>query len=205
MTSSRVNPNDQNDKGLFLLIHLIQSKIKLSSKERAIRIHLERGADVNKQDHQKRTPLIFACQEQPELVKILIENGAQIDLRCQEGMTPLMHLLNTWILIPWMLYPSSFSKEKSKTIVETITLLLSHGADPTEKIFNGKTFLEMLSKRYFTRETITLLIYPVLCNFATFGFSVPNFLFLSEEQNDYLACLYHDTALRQSLHRPVHG
>jgi len=60
-------------------------------KENIARYLIDRGANVNAQDKDGCTPLMFACQEnQPGTAELLVNKGAKLDLQDKEGGTALM-------------------------------------------------------------------------------------------------------------------
>ena len=191
------------------LNNIISSGLNLRSKETALRLLLEKGFDVNQTDSlRKETPLIVACRKRPELVQVLLENGAQVDLRCQNNMTAFLHFVRRWLILPWIQYSNLpyFEKERKESqifFLDTITLLLRHGADPTEKFPNGETLLQILAQNYHGENVITSLIYPMLCEFVTFGFTLTKTPYLSADQKDHLAYLSRNALLRQLLVPPL--
>lgn len=80
---------------------------------------LDAGADPNEQDLLGMTPLhITACRGCPDLVKLLIERGADLDITNRDGRTPLFSACT------WSLHGDS-------DFAECAILLLDAGADPT--------------------------------------------------------------------------
>jgi len=103
-------------------IALCQSGTR-SEVERAIRA----GANVNAANENGWTALHFAAlyNDDPEVVKLLLENGANIDARDEYGDTPLMNAVI-----------SQFPRH--------ILLLLNHGADPNVVNNAGETASDFL-------------------------------------------------------------
>jgi len=59
-------------------------------EEREVLLCLSRGNDPNMPDGDGWTPLHWACyRQQPEMVKLLLEKGASVELRSFSGDTPL--------------------------------------------------------------------------------------------------------------------
>ena len=76
---------------------------------------LERGANVNAQEEDESTPLhpvSFQCHWHPELVRMLLEHGADVSVRNNLGLTP------------------SLLASRSRN-VEVIRIHLERGADAT--------------------------------------------------------------------------
>jgi ankyrin repeat protein len=57
-----------------------------------IRVLIEAGADVNSQNEDGWTALMFAAtfNTTPEVIRMLIEAGADVEVRTEAGWTPLM-------------------------------------------------------------------------------------------------------------------
>jgi ankyrin repeat protein len=73
---------------------------------------IRHGASVNAQDHGGWTALHFAAQEyRPELVRLLVQSGADLSLRDENGNSPL------WAAVM-----------HSRGRTEVARLLLEHGA-----------------------------------------------------------------------------
>ena len=92
------------------------SKSVTDGNVEAVKQHLADGADVNVKDEAREfTPLHFATQNgQKEIVELLIADGAYVNAKMNNGMTPL----DCSALIP----PSS-----NKT--EIVDLLSKHGGE----------------------------------------------------------------------------
>ena len=50
---------------------------------------LRKGADVNVQDNEGRTPFILSCDYQPKMISFLLERGADPGLQYEDGRGPL--------------------------------------------------------------------------------------------------------------------
>lgn len=62
-----------------------------NNQKRAVQVLLKRGStDINQQDDTGRTPLMYACwNNAPDVVKQLLDHGADTDISDREGRTPL--------------------------------------------------------------------------------------------------------------------
>ncbi len=62
-----------------------------NNRKSVVQTFLKRGGiDVNKRDESGNTPLIYACMKNArDLVKILLENGADANLGNQSNLMPL--------------------------------------------------------------------------------------------------------------------
>ncbi len=79
------------------------------------------GYDINAPDSNNWTPLHFAAQANcPEVVKLLIENGANIEAREVNGNTPL------WV-----------ATMNSNQGAQAVEILINFGANPDEKNIHG--------------------------------------------------------------------
>lgn len=79
------------------------------------------GQDVNAPDNDSWTPLHFAAQANcVEVIKLLIENGANIEAQEVNGNTPL------WV-----------ATMNSNNNTEMVTELVNAGADPDTKNIHG--------------------------------------------------------------------
>lgn len=84
------------------------------------------GADVNKPDENGWTPLMLAAYSgNKDIVKLLIDKGASINMKNTVGITPLLAATT---------FPAS-----RKYAVEVVKLLLENGADINSENNEGKT------------------------------------------------------------------
>lgn len=80
----------------------------------AFQVLISEGVDVNETDYNNLTALYYACRDGlVAMAKILIENGATIDVRDPHGNTPLMKAVY---------YSEHYG-------VELVSLLIENGAD----------------------------------------------------------------------------
>ena len=87
-----------------------------------VKLFLERGAQVDLQDNNGRSSLMWASNEgQTEVVKLLLERGARVDLQDNDGWSSLMCTKQT----------------------EVVELLLERGAQMDLRNNNGRTALEV--------------------------------------------------------------
>ena len=107
--------------------------------------HGTRRAHVNAGDAHLRTPLHLAAEVGcPEVTRILLEHGADVGLRDNDGRVPL-HLVSGW----WRV------KDENKRLILT-RLLLEHSADVNAQDMRGATPLHLAS--YHRRPTIARLL-----------------------------------------------
>ena len=59
-----------------------------------VKLLLERGAKVNKQNGSGETALMWASLGHHDVVKLLLERGAKVNKQDKEGKTALMHVRN---------------------------------------------------------------------------------------------------------------
>ena len=98
--------------------------------------------EINFQNGRRQTSLIIACRNSNtycdnEIVKLLLENGADPNLKDIDGCTALMKAC---------IYFNNYSN------IETVKLLLENGADINLKDYNGYTALMMACKYSNTRS-----------------------------------------------------
>ncbi|KAH3846671.1 protein phosphatase 1 regulatory subunit 27-like isoform X1 [Dreissena polymorpha] len=83
--SLQVDISGINDAGLTPLHQAV-----LDGNEAAVRLLVNHGADVNKQDKDSWTPLHAACAEgHADIVQFLLENGADKNILTEQGERPL--------------------------------------------------------------------------------------------------------------------
>jgi Ankyrin repeats (3 copies)/Ankyrin repeat len=105
-----------------------------------VQVLLEFGVDVNAQNSNLLTPLIFASTgygDHLRVARLLIEQGADPNSRDWRGFTPLHHAL-----------------ERSR--IEMACILIEHGASVEVKDNNGRTPLDIASEEQ--REEIIKLL-----------------------------------------------
>jgi ankyrin repeat protein len=124
---------------------------------------LERGADVNALDKDHQTPLLLAMQyDRSDLVRFLLEHGADPNLEGASGKTPL-HMLSDCradciLVVAQSLLErgadvNALDKDHQTPLLlaaryersDLVRLLLEHGADPNLEGGGGETPLHILS------------------------------------------------------------
>ena len=101
----------------------------------------DKSVDINEQDDEKNTPLMYACEEGMEdIVKLLVENGANINLQGEYGETALRKVDS----------PDSISIAKDIT-----RYLIENGANPHLKEDNGMNALvDSITKEIYVKYLI---------------------------------------------------
>ncbi|KAK6183473.1 hypothetical protein SNE40_010949 [Patella caerulea] len=144
------DPNHVDCTGFTPLIHAV-----LEEDDKLLRLLLELGADVNKIDNRGETPLHFAVHNGIELLKYMIQNGADINVTSRyERNTPLMEAMVTRKkeIVQMLLdnpkldvNATNFRKETALTIAvrvrrrELLPLLIARGADSNHVDCTGFT------------------------------------------------------------------
>jgi ankyrin repeat protein len=134
----------------------------------AVRSLLGRGAAVNAREsrHGQTALMLAASQEHPEVVKVLLEHGAEHGARSQGGFTPLLfaarqgNLEIARLLLEAGGNPNDATPQEGNALVlaaasgheEVALLLLEKGADPNAMDENGATALH-----YAVGKGMTLL------------------------------------------------
>jgi ankyrin repeat protein len=102
----------------------------------AVKLFLERGADLKAEHkHTKLTPLAYALAQrntEMEVIKLLVEKGADVNATDTQGLTPLTSIL---------------TKSNNKQVLETAKYLMEHGADINAKTKNGMHVFEWIVAR----------------------------------------------------------
>jgi ankyrin repeat protein len=124
-----VNTSFGTDK--WNLLHLALVSLTVPPNPRIVKHLIGLGTDVNARDWRLWTPLHFAVRTgNGEVVKMLIEAGAQVDLPNDEGVTPLHLCL---LKLPFN--------------VQIVEILLESGANPDSNYGAGtvRNYLKALS------------------------------------------------------------
>jgi ankyrin repeat protein len=107
------NINSQDKLGSTPLLHACWD-----NRTEAAEALLDAGADPNLGSNWKQTPLMYAAEHgNAVLVQALIDHKADVNANCDQG-TPL-------------LFATVSSKSSTQDKIQTIQILLTHGADPS--------------------------------------------------------------------------
>jgi ankyrin repeat protein len=91
-----------------------------------------------------RPPLhVAAMDKNPELVKSLINSGANVNEKDELGWTPLH-----------MVFATQSSLDKSEIFINTVRVLLSHNADINAKTNDGTTVLMLAAGTFMAKPEI---------------------------------------------------
>jgi cytohesin len=88
---------------------------------------VDAGADVNARTATTGESPLHAAAEYPQVARVLLEHGANVHARDNDGRTPLHHAAN-----------------RAGASAEAIRLLLRAGADPNARDNNGRTPMHLL-------------------------------------------------------------
>ena len=117
---------------------------------------LQTGSDPNERDERGRTPLMVAAKHENRIaVRLLLEFGAQIDVKDATGSTPLLaasSLAMKEFLLEMGAHPD-FGRLGGQTATaffvsfgqrDIVKLLLRYGADPQEKTRGARSIQEFI-------------------------------------------------------------
>ena len=135
--------NAKNRNGVIPLHNLVKCYRKVQLIDTVRLLIIEHGADVNaKAMFIDGTPLLFLCMDQTEndnlidVIRLLIEKGADANFRRNDGYTPLHALCEFY--------------EKYDFLMDIVHLMVEEGADLNDDGFSEGTPLQMLRKRGFS-------------------------------------------------------
>lgn len=131
-----------------------------------VRYLIENGANVNLQDNDGKTALLWAASNSLENAKILLENEAKVNIAANDGMTPFIQ--------------ASLGVSSGKVPIEMCELLRKHGANVnaslTRKNASGWTALHYASVNGNIKLVKYLIKHGANVNKATAEGSSPLFL-----------------------------
>jgi ankyrin repeat protein len=150
-----------NDDGKSLLHLLSERRIRDEGNALdLIRLSLGYGADVNRRDEKKQTPLLLAMRQgSSKLVKILLENGADSNAKNDNGKTSL-HMLSGHLM-------------NEEDAVDRARLLLEHGAEVNIRDNDNQTPLLLAMGRDLFKLVRTLIEHGADADAANNGSKTP--------------------------------
>jgi ankyrin repeat protein len=91
------------------------------------------GADVNIADDPREPPLHLAIEQMwIEIIRRLIQAGADVNRSVPDGWTPLVHAIDSESDAAWQAY-----NDVGRASTEIVELLLASGAEPTASAFEA--------------------------------------------------------------------
>ncbi|KAF5965082.1 ankyrin repeat-containing protein [Fusarium coicis] len=131
--------------------------------------------EIDPEDCYNRTPLLFAVNNgHAATATLLLENGANIELRMIDGWTPLLHAINRGrvgivnLLLrkgarvkPMMEIPSLMSHPLRERHLGVVKLLLEHGAVEEIRRFSNENLLLRAAKMQDHRLARQLVLHKV--------------------------------------------
>lgn len=132
----------------------------IGGHEGTVRALIERQFPLNQIGENGHTPLQFACIINPnqQLIKLLLESGANPNLQGERGFTPLMSCIDGW---------------DRGVRAQAAQLLLAHGADPNIKNNQGETALSIAAYRGNVRAAQLLLDHGAITNIVDYSGQTP--------------------------------
>lgn len=125
--------NDENAKNIALLAAAYSNDF-----EECERLVEEEGANVNFQDHDGQTALMYACSEiLLRTAKTLVSLGADVNIQDNNGNTALIQVC--------LFHPNS------KNLINFVKFLLKSGANANIKGHNNDSVLDIV-KKFFTND-----------------------------------------------------
>ncbi|KAH9003818.1 ankyrin repeat-containing domain protein [Lactarius hatsudake] len=173
------NPDVEDEDGSTLL-HLVCERDQLSEGHRSqendvgiVRLLLKFGVDANVRTKDKTTPLHLVAQNGgPKIARVLIDHGANVDAKNDEGETPLYLASGSRYHVAHLLLKrgaevNARTKNKATPLhsaatdrygPEIVQMLLGHGADPDAKNDKGETPLILALQSYSESVEIARLL-----------------------------------------------
>ncbi|KAG8255654.1 hypothetical protein J6590_087734 [Homalodisca vitripennis] len=154
-----------------------------------VELLLKKGADLNYQDKEGRSPLhIAVCRQYIDITQMLLNKGAVVDIRNEEGETPLFCAVNMKLLFRQGANVNlkchvcrPLHRDAVKMNEDIFDALLNHGANINERDGSGNTILHAAAARGFIYGIKTCLTRGVKVNERNFGGETPLHLAKSKE------------------------
>jgi ankyrin repeat protein len=115
-------PAENHDNGGSIAMYLKKPKNKPCTPETIIYLH-EHGAQLDHRDRWGDTAVLNAAQRAPALIGLLLELGADLESRNDEGQTAL----------------TKYARWPLKSHVEAVSTLIEHGAVVNSQDHDGRT------------------------------------------------------------------
>ena len=170
---SDANPNFRDPTGRTALVYAVMTGVEF------VKLLLEYNADPDIPDNDGRTPLMLAALDvgtEPEILETLIHYGANVNAQDKDGMTALIwtvagrdrtpgFLMSSLVRTgglraegweSWFLLAVSYIAMKREAQLNSIKLLVEHGADVNLADKNGMTPL-MCAMMNYDDEVIEIL------------------------------------------------
>ena len=121
-----------------------------------IKLLIQAGADVNRQDSFQMTPLHLAVSRlfETKTIRLLLESGADVNIPDEEGLTPLMKAANHCISVLVMISKRRYEYQNSDDwdnhrvqCLRPVRVLLKIGVQINRKYCNGDNALKNVVRR----------------------------------------------------------